>query len=289
MKQWHALMREVAMFGEKRRRERTGVGTLARFGMRAEWDLRDGFPAVTTKRLAFAQVAAELACFLRGDQWLSEFNDGGCKLWDGNAMAPAWLAKHRTHDEDVWLGRIYGVQWRGWRSWREIRPGLSAQKETDQITALMEGLDKDPHGRRHIVTAWNPGELEDMCLPPCPILWQCFASDEGGERWIDLQFYQRSVDLFLGFPFDAAQFALLLHLLGRALGRRPRRLVAALGDVHLYLNHFAQVTEALQRPPLKLPSLLLSEECSGPIGFEAGAASLVGYDSHPAIAARLNV
>jgi thymidylate synthase len=289
-------MREVAILGE-RRHDRTGVGALSRFGMRAEFDLRKGFPAVTTKRLAFGQVAAELAAFLAGDESLDQFRARGCKTWDANGGSPLWNPRY-TGD----LGRIYGVQWRGWRSWRESvppsGPGAGVPwpseegvqlSETDQLAALLVGLENNPHGRRHLVTAWNPGELDDMCLPPCPVLWQCFASDEGGERWIDLQFYQRSADLFLGFPFDAAQFALLLHLLGRALGRRPRRLVACVGDGHLYVNHLPQAAEALQRPPLRLPSLSLSEECSGPLGFEPRMASLVGYDSHPAIAAKLNV
>lgn len=287
MRQWHGLLSAAAAHGD-RRADRTGVGTRAVFGVGCEFDLREGFPAVTTKRLAFGQVAAELAAFLDGAEGLDEFHAHGCKVWDGNGLDPRWAprAAYPGH-----LGRVYGAQWRRWRSW-SYGPGASpVTRETDQIAALVEGIRRDPYGRRHLVTAWNPGELGDACLPACHAFFQCFCADGSGGRagWLDLQFYMRSVDLFLGAPFDIASYALLLHLLARATDRAPRRLVMHCGDAHVYLNHLDAVEQALARDPMPPPALDLSEACGGTDGFRAPMARLSGYRSHDHIPAKLNV
>lgn len=282
MRQWHTIMWEVLAHGTHRP-DRTGTGTLALFGMQLVFDNSTEFPAVTTKKLGFGQVLAELSCFLHGYQWLSQFNDAGCKIWDGNAMAPHWLKKHRTPDEDVWLGRIYGVQWRDWRSVKVKEDGFDLL-QNDQLKDLIAGIRQDPYGRRHIVTAWNPGELQDMCLPPCHILFQAFVAD--GE--LSLRVDMRSVDLFLGLPFDIASYAVLQRLLAKETGLRSGRLVFQLGDAHIYMNHLDAVREVLERSPMQPPRIVFTERASL-LDFLPGDACLVGYNSHAAVAAKLNV
>lgn len=279
--EWHRLMKTVRKTGELRR-DRTGVGTIALFGLHASWDLREGFPAITTKKLGFAQVRSELAAFLAGAETLEEFHAHGCNIWDANAKASYWKPRF---EGDV--GRIYGVQWKRWRSWSG-EPGNLWHRQADQIEALVDGLRKDPHGRRHLVTAWNPGELGEMCLPPCHVLFQCFASDHEG-HWLDLQFHMRSLDLFVGMPFDIASYGLLLSILARATDRQPRRLLMTVGDGHLYHNHVEQVDAALAREPMRPPQLELSMDCSGPFDFLNLHARLINYESHSALPAPMNV
>lgn len=288
--EWHRLMRRIIMDGEKRQ-DRTGVGTRAIFGMRAEFDLREGFPACTTKRLGFGQVRAELAAFLIGADSLDDFNRLGCTLWDANASAPAWVSRQRFPRD---VGRIYGAQWRSWRYLDERMPSRSLHPaEMDQMQALVRGLKADPHGRRHLVTAWNPGELDRMCLPPCHIGFQCYASDEGADEYyprgsLDLEFRMRSLDVFIGMPFDVASYALLLCLLAKETGRRPRRLIMTSGDTHLYNNHVGQAEVALSRVSKKAPYLNLAER-SSPFAFMPEDAQLMEYESHPAIPAPMNI
>lgn len=288
------MMREIAERGEPRS-DRTGVGTLALFGMRAEFDLRDGFPAATTKKLYFGQVRAELAAFLAGAESLEEFHRHGCTIWDKNAAD--WKSPRFPGD----VGRGYGVQWRGWRRYEEVGGSLHYSAPLDQMRALVDGLRKDPHGRRHIVQTWNPGELAEMCLPPCHVLSQAFASDyekmrgeplNGAvmvkEKWLDLHFHMRSLDVFLGMPFDVASHALVLCLLAREVGRLPRMLIMTSGDTHLYRNHLLQADEARSRRPFPPPALSLTDD-AGLLQFQAGDAWLSGYEHHPAIYAPMNV
>lgn len=305
-KAWHAMMLDVLRWGEPRQ-DRTGVGTRALFGLGFRVDLRQGFPAVTTKKLHFAQVAAELSAFVAGAETLAEFNRVGCTIWDANASAEAWKVNQRFPGD---VGRIYGVQWRRWRSvlaGRELHDNPELV-EVDQLRRLVEGIRLDPHGRRHVVTAWNPGELEQMCLPPCHVGFQCFASDEGkgflevhavGSREpaqvettprgsLDLAVHLRSLDLFLGMPFDVASYALLLHLLARETGRAARHLVLTAGDAHVYNNHAAQAAEVLSREPMPLPRLAFAAG-TGLFGFLPADARLEGYVSHPPVSAPLNV
>lgn len=291
--EWHRLMRE-AMAGE-RRSDRTGVGTTAVFGVHARWDLREGFPACTTKKLYFGQVRAELAAFLRPCESIDEYNALGCTIWDKNASDPRWKERQRFPGD---VGRLYGVQWRRWRSvmfkGRGFMEGEPLFRELDQIALLVQGLRADPHGRRHVVTAWNPGELEQMCLPPCHVMFQCFASDErtflpdGVEAaCLDLHFHMRSLDLFLGMPFDVASYALLLHLIAKSTSRAPRYLVMTAGDAHVYTNHVGLAEVAMGREPRRSPRLILSE--SSPLfAFLPEDARLHDYDPHPAIPAPMN-
>lgn len=291
-REWHRLMCEVLERGEPRA-DRTGVGTLATFGARAEWDLREGFPACTTKKLYYGQVRAELAGLLLGAESLQDFNRLGCTIWDANGSDPRWVERQRFPGD---VGRIYGSQWRRWRSVGYGRGPDNPQGyiEVDQLKRCVDGIRADPHGRRHLVSAWNPGELDLMCLPPCHVMFQFFASDQtmydlghGPRGSLDLQFHMRSLDLFIGCPFDVASYATILHLVARHVGRAPRRLVMTVGDCHIYNNHRAQAEEALRRQPRRLPTLELSDSAS-PFGFMPEDARLIGYDPHPPIAAPMN-
>ena len=253
------------------------MGTRSVFGTHSRFDLRDGFPAVTTKKLYFGQVAAELAAFIAGAETLEEFHKFGCNIWNANA-----LAYHGRFPGD--LGRIYGVNWRRWRSWvdGEITPEL---KETDQLRELIENLRGNPFSRRHVVTAWNPGELDQMCLPPCHTFFQCYVSKDG---FLDLRFDLRSVDLFIGYPFDVASYALLAHLLARSTGLTARQLYISMGDAHIYNNHLEQVEEVLSRKPMQPAMLCLTGDIDA-LNFHPSCASLAEYVSHPPVRATMNV
>ena len=282
MEQWRRILEKVTRHGELRN-DRTGVGTLALFGESLTFDNRTTFPATTLKRLGFEQVKAELACFLRGARSLAEFHKLGCTIWDSNGLADYWVPRAEFEAD---LGRIYGVQWRDWLS---VMPPTSQDGmqvlHTDQLKNLVDGMRKDPHGRRHMVTAWNPGELAQMCLPPCHLFFQAFINKS---KQVDLTVYMRSVDLFLGLPFDVASYALLQRLLAKELGLSSGMLTFFLGDAHIYLNHQAQVAEALHRFEKDLPTLELAADASL-FEFHPSQASLVGYDPHAFIKASLNV
>lgn len=276
MKQWLEIMDKVLSTGVKRQ-DRTGTGTIALFGEHMEFDVSKRFPAVTTKQLGFGQVKAELACFLRGYDSLDSFHAMGCNIWDANGTASYWASRAGYPG---YLGRIYGVQWRQWKSTNVC--GVPCH--TDQLKTLVEGLIKDPHGRRHVVTAWNPGELDQMCLPPCHILFQAFS--DGGH--LDLVVYMRSVDLFLGLPFDVASYALLMTLLGRSTGLKPRKLAFFLGDCHVYNNHVDQVRLVCSRAPLEGPVLQLGDNADL-LNFDPSEAWLQFYNSHGAVPAPMSV
>lgn len=222
MKNYIDLAKKIMNEGQ-RRDDRTKVGTLSIFGGSIEWDLRDRFPLVTAKETRWRTAFLEMLWFLRGEGDISWLNQNGCKLWD------AWA------DELGLLGPIYGCNWRDWNG-----GGI------DQVRELIEGIKTNPHGRRHIVSAWNVGQLDDMALPPCHAWHQCYADKE----WLDMQVYQRSWDIALGAPFNIAQYALLLHLYARATGRNPRRLVFCYGDAHIYLNHVEQMRKVVDEGPV---------------------------------------
>lgn len=286
MEPWKRILNKVARHGE-RRNDRTGVGTVALFGEALTFDNRNTFPAVTTKKLAFGQVAAELSCFLRGYDSLEQFHSVGCTIWDGNGGSDYWLPRARKEGD---LGRIYGVQWRDWRSVLCHDNGLELVK-VDQLQALVDGMRKEPHGRRHLVTALNPGEMAQMCLPPCHVLFQAFVSggaDDGSVPCVDLCVYMRSVDLFLGLPFDVASYALLQRLLAKELSFDSGFLTFFLGDAHIYLNHLDQVNVVLAREERDAPWLSLHADASL-FDFHPSQATLKDYDPHPAVQAPLNV
>lgn len=272
------IMREVLERGD-RRQDRTGIGTLALFGTQLRHDLRAGFPALTTKKLGFAQIKAELACFLRGYDRLSQFHGMGCKIWDANANAPYWKPRARFSGD---LGRVYGVQWRRWRKANGL-PGL--ETEVDQLREAVRLLREEPASRRICVTAWNPGELDEMCLPPCHLYFQFFV---GGERYLDTLVVMRSVDTFIGMPFDVASYGLLAHVVAQEAGLTARELVMNFADTHVYLNHLEQCREQLARNPLPLPQLQLAPEAKIDT-FLPEMAKLEGYTSHPAIHGEMNV
>lgn len=299
MKEWHKILRRVLEHGEQRP-DRTGVGTLSLFGAQVVFDNSTSFPAFTTKKLFFESVKAELSAFLHGYDTLDQFHSVGCSIWDGNGTADYWTT--RQHYRPGYLGRIYGVQWRRWKSYLPLPQydGLKAAlsgnapafKVTDQLRNLVDGLRNDPFGRRHLVTAWNPGELDQMCLPPCHVLFQCYVSGvraEIGSLRLDLRVDMRSVDLFLGLPFDVASYALLQRLLAKEVGMEPGRLIFQLGDAHVYLNHLDQVRTVLAREPFLPPQLRFDEEETSPFNFKPHHASLVDYEHHPAVKAPMNV
>ena len=223
MKPYIDLVTRILTEGELRH-DRTGVGTLAVFGGRLEFDLRERFPLVTVKHTRWQLAFLEMLWFLRGDPDTTYLRQHDCKLWD------AWA------DENGELGPIYGVQWRKWVAFDG--------DVIDQIQALIDGIKSNPAGRRHIVSAWNVGDLNEMALPPCHWAFQCYASTDG---YLDMQVNQRSWDVALGAPFNIAQYALLLHLLARATGRRVRRLSFCFGDAHLYANHVDAMRHVVAR------------------------------------------
>ena len=231
------------------RDDRTGTGTRAIFGEVMRFSMSDGFPAVTTKRLAFRSVLAEMLWFLAGSSDVKELHALGVRIWDGNAYAPYWTPKARF-DGDA--GRNYGQQWRDW-----IAPD---GRHVDQLRDVLRGLVERPESRRHVVIAWNPGELEQTSLPACHALFQFFVAPGDGPddaARLSLMMYQRSCDLFLGVPFNIAQYAFLLHLVAQLTGMVPHDLTHVLADAHVYRDHVDAVNEQLRREPYAPPRLAL--------------------------------
>lgn len=238
---------------------RTGVDTRALFGLQSIYDLRLGFPAMTTKKLAWKAVVAELLWFLEGsydDNRLSEIQfgeKGRNTIWTANANADYWKDNALFPGD---LGRVYGVQWRDWRS-VDWAAGGGMDAKVDQITQLVDGIKNKPHDRRHIITAWNPGELSQIALPPCHLMVQFFVSPDG---YLSSQMYQRSCDFFLGVPFNIASYALLTHIVAQVTGLKPGTFSHIYGDAHIYHNHFDQVREQLSREPHVPPELIIDAD-----------------------------
>ena len=281
MRQYLEVLEEILKSGVDRP-NRTGVPSRALFVRPLRFDLSMGqFPAITTKRLAFNQVKAELLWFIKGSRDVKELQALGCHIWDENANAPYWKPK-ATFEGDV--GRVYGVQWRDWK-----RPVMDGEdvilKSHDQLADLITRIKKDPTDRRLIVTAWNPGELEQMALPPCHMFFQCFVANDT----LSLCMYQRSCDMFLGVPFNVASYALLTRMLAQVCGLKPGELVLILGDAHIYHNHFNQVEEQLQREPYSLPNIWLNSEIKDIDAFTMDDIRLENYQHHPAIKAPMAV
>ncbi len=247
------------------RADRTGTGTLGVFGAQARFDLRESFPLVTTKRVHWKSVVHELLWFLRGDTNANSLRAEGVSIWN------EWAAP------DGSLGRVYGAQWRDWRG--------PDGRTHDQIAALLRSLRENPSSRRHIVSAWNPGELDQMALPPCHALFQFHVQD--GE--LSCQLYQRSADLFLGVPFNIASYALLTLMVAQAAGLRPGEFVHTFGDLHLYSNHLEQARLQLAREPRPLPRVRLNPTVTDLFAFRFEDIELIGYDPHPAIKAPIAV
>ncbi len=265
MREYQRLLALVLEHGAPRA-ERTGVGTRAVFGAQARFDLRAGFPLLTTKKLHLKSIIHELLWFLRGDTNVGYLREHGVTIWD------EW-ADPATGD----LGRVYGAQWRDWRT--------ADGRHIDQIANVIAQIKKTPHSRRLIVSAWNPGEIEGMALPPCHALFQFFVND--GE--LSCQLYQRSADLFLGVPFNIASYALLTMMVAQVCGLRPGEFVHTFGDLHLYENHLEQARLQLSREPRPLPVMRLNPAIERIEDFRYEDFTLENYDPHPAIKAPIAV
>jgi thymidylate synthase len=262
MKNYIELVKRILMYGEIRA-DRTGVGALSVFGGSLQFDLRDRFPLVTIKETRYKTAFLEMLWFLRGEGDTSFLHKHGCKLWD------AWA------DTDGFLGPIYGTQWRCW----EARNEFDVRIYVDQIAELIRGLHTNPHGRRHIVSAWNVGDLRHMALPPCHRDFQCYVSKD---RYLDLMVSQRSWDIALGAPFNVAQYALLTHLLARVTGLKERKLIFNYGDAHIYLNHCDTMHEIAQREPVNDDATLHISGTNLDIdGFKPDDFLVTGYESFP--------
>ncbi len=258
MKQYNDLLRHVMEHGVKKE-DRTGTGTVSVFGYQMRFNLAEGFPLVTTKKVHTKSIIHELLWFLKGETNIKYLKDNGVSIWD------EWA------DANGNLGPVYGYQWRSW-------PTANGES-VDQISQLIEQIKKNPDSRRLLVNAWNVGEVSKMALPPCHILFQFYVAD--GK--LSCQLYQRSADLFLGVPFNIASYALLTHMVAQVCGLKAGEFVHTLGDAHIYSNHFEQVKLQLTREPLQLPTLELNPLIKNIFDFKFEDIAVINYQSHPAI------
>ncbi|WP_422037659.1 thymidylate synthase [Roseibium sp.] len=264
MQQYLDLLTKILDEGVDRG-DRTGIGTRSVFGYQMRFDLADGFPVVTTKKLHLRSIIHELLWFLAGDTNIRYLNENGVKIWDD------WA------DDNGELGPVYGYQWRSW-------PAPDG-RSIDQIEKLLEMIRTSPESRRLIVSAWNPALVDEMALPPCHSLFQFYVA----EGKLSCQLYQRSADVFLGVPFNIASYALLTMMVAQVTGLKPGDFVHTLGDAHLYSNHFDQAREQLTRTPRALPQMKINPDVSDLFAFKFEDFELVGYDPHPHIAAPIAV
>ena len=264
MRQYHELLARALHEGDERI-ERTGVGTRAVFGHQMRFDLSEGFPLVTTKKLHMKSIVHELLWFLSGDTNIKYLKENGVSIWD------EWA------DENGDLGPVYGRQWRSWTA--------PDGRAIDQISRVIEEIKRNPYSRRLVVSAWNPGELDDMALAPCHCLFQFFVA--GGR--LSCQLYQRSADIFLGVPFNIASYALLTEMVAQVCGLEAGDFVHAFGDAHLYLNHVEQAREQLSRTPGPLPQLVLNPDVKDIFAFRYEDVAVEGYAAQPHIKAPVAV
>jgi thymidylate synthase len=264
MQQYLDLLRHVMENGTDRG-DRTGTGTRSVFGHQMRFDLSEGFPLVTTKKLHLRSIIYELLWFLRGDTNIAWLKENGVSIWD------EWA------DENGDLGPVYGYQWRSW-------PAPDG-RHIDQIAGLIEGIKTNPFSRRHIVSAWNPALVDEMALPPCHCLFQFYVADGR----LSCQLYQRSADIFLGVPFNIASYALLTHMIAEVTGLLPGDFVHTFGDAHLYSNHFEQAKTQLKRDPRPLPFLKIGRKIGDLAEFTFEDFEIIGYEPHPHIKAPVAV
>ena len=264
MKQYLDLLDTILKHGV-RKTDRTGTGTISYFGYQMRFDLSDGFPLLTTKKVHLKSIIYELLWFLNGDTNVHYLQDHGVRIWN------EWA------DENGDLGPVYGYQWRHWRT--------PDGNEIDQIANLIEALKKNPDSRRHIVSAWNPADVDQMALPPCHTMFQFYVS----EGKLSCQLYQRSGDTFLGVPFNIASYALLTMMIAQVCGYKPGVFVHTLGDAHIYLNHLEQVHTQLQRSPYPLPTMRINPDVKDIFSFQYEDFTLENYQCHPTIKGVISV
>ncbi len=264
MRQYLDLMKHVLANGAKKQ-DRTGTGTLSVFGCQMRFNLSDGFPLLTTKKLHIRSIVYELLWFLRGETSVKYLQEHGVNIWN------EWA------DENGELGPVYGAQWRSWRT----LDGLA----TDQISQVIDQIKTNPDSRRLIVSAWNVGEIPKMALPPCHLLFQFYVADEK----LSCQLYQRSADIFLGLPFNIASYSLLTMMIAQVCDLEPGELVHTLGDTHLYSNHIEQARLQLTREPLRLPQMRINRSVRSIFEFDYDDFELVGYEAYPHIKAEVAV
>ncbi|MGG0860986.1 thymidylate synthase [Bacillus pumilus] len=264
MKQYKELCRHVLQHGDEKG-DRTGTGTISTFGYQMRFDLQEGFPLLTTKKLHLKSIIHELLWFLKGDTNVKYLQENGVRIWN------EWA------DENGELGRVYGAQWRSW---------ASGDGETvDQITKLIHDIEHNPNSRRLIVSAWNPGEIDQMALPPCHCLFQFYVSN--GK--LSCQLYQRSADIFLGVPFNIASYALLTMMIAKVTNLEPGEFIHTLGDAHIYQNHLPQVKMQLEREERTLPQLCITRDVKSIFDFTFDDFVLENYDPHPHIKGEVSV
>ncbi len=264
MRQYLNLLETILEKGTKKE-DRTGTGTISRFGHQMRFDLSEGFPIITTKKLHLKSIIHELLWFLAGDTNIKYLTDNGVRIWN------EWA------DEDGGLGHIYGYQWRSWPT--------PDGNHIDQISNIIDSIQNNPDSRRHIVSAWNVGELDKMNLPPCHILFQFYVAN--GK--LSCQLYQRSADIFLGVPFNIASYALLTMMVAQVTGLQPGDFVHTLGDAHIYSNHIEQVKLQLTRQPFALPQMKINQQVKSIFDFKYDDFELVNYQAHPHIKGKVAV
>ena len=264
VEQYLSLIRRILNEGEQKG-DRTGTGTLSVFGHQMRFDLNNGFPCITTKKLHLKSIIHELLWFLKGDTNIKYLNDNGVRIWD------EWA------DENGNLGHVYGYQWRSWPT--------PDGKHIDQIKKIIDQLKNNPNSRRIIVSAWNVGEIENMALPPCHTFFQFYVSDNK----LSCQLYQRSADIFLGVPFNIASYALLTMMVAQVCDYKLGDFVHTLGDAHIYTNHFEQTKLQLTRQPKKLPKMIINKKVKNIFDFKYEDFELVNYEHHPHIKGKVAV
>ena len=264
MREYLDLIRKIQREGIAKK-DRTGTGTYSLFGAQMRFNLADGFPAITTKKLHIKSIIYELLWFLRGDSNVGYLRENGVSIWD------EWA------DETGELGPVYGVQWRSWPT--------ADGRSVDQIKGVLDEIKRNPDSRRLIVSAWNVAELEKMALPPCHLLFQFYVAD----GCLSCQLYQRSADMFLGVPFNIASYALLTMMMAQVSGLGPGEFVHTLGDAHIYSNHLEQIKTQLKREPYPLPTMLINPKVSSIFDFSYDDFQLLDYQCHPTIRAPVSV
>ena len=264
MKEYLSLLEHIMESGVLKS-DRTGTGTKSVFGYQMRFDLQKGFPLLTTKKVHLKSIIYELLWFIKGDTNIKYLNDHGVTIWD------EWADKNGN------LGPVYGSQWRSWKG--------ADGKVTDQLSSLIEGIKMNPDSRRHIISAWNPAEVDKMALPPCHAMFQFYVANGR----LSCQLYQRSADVFLGVPFNIASYALLTMMVAQVCGLKPGEFIHTFGDAHIYTNHFDQVTLQLSRDTRKLPVMKLNPAIESIFDFKFEDFILEGYDPHPGIKAPIAV